>query len=231
MTKKEKKENEEEVCSTFVEGEKTIKTCGEIPKKHASKEQLMKQNKLLRNVIIIVGLIFATLIITYLILNNMKYFDAEGIQWDAVKSGSILFYHTSFKVYDDRGIHTANYNVYLRKNPRKTFNDIEFEGNLSLREMMIIESNEDFICDGDGAISVANMAQILNGMGIQVAKDPNATCDDQGRYMHVLLQPGEKTRIEQSGPTCYNIYVKDCEILEGTERFTLEALKQITKDD
>jgi len=224
------KKEENKVCETFEVnkdgGGKLVKTCGVEPKKHASKKEIAEQNKLLRNIILILGFLFLVVVGTYLIVNNMKYVDYEGIEFDAVKSGNIVFYHTVFKIYDERGIHKLNYNVYLRNSPIKLGKTVVFDGSLDMKEMMVLDSTEDFKCEGDGIISVANMVQVLGAFGTTVAKDPNATCDDQGRYMYILIQEGDETKIEQFGPACYNLYVNNCEILEVTERFILEALNE-----
>ena len=45
--------------------------------------------------------------------------------------------------------------------------------------------------------------------------------------MFVNIRGGDKTSVEQYGPSCYNINVDECEILEGTERFVLEMLNDV----
>ena len=60
-------------------------------------------------------------------------------------------------------------------------------------------------------------------LGIKVIKDPNATCDSEGKYMFLNIQPGETTKIKQTGPSCYVMEVKDCEILKATERMMVET--------
>jgi len=37
------------------------------------------------------------------------------------------------------------------------------------------------------------------------------------------------TKIEQFGTACYDIYIKNCEILEGTERFMFETLVKVNE--
>ena len=66
-------------------------------------------------------------------------------------------------------------------------------------------------------------------IGTTVIKDPNASCDTQGTYTFIQLQEGEETSIEQFGPSCYNININNCEILEGTEKFMAETLVEVQK--
>jgi len=47
--------------------------------------------------------------------------------------------------------------------------------------------------------------------------------------MFVLIQESTRTSIEQFGPACYNINIKNCEILEGTERFLADTFVEINK--
>ena len=78
--KKEKKEKEE-VCEIFeVEKkdgktkEKEVKTCGEVEKKHLSKEGAKKQEKTLRNILI--GLLIIVLLVAGIIyiFNSANHF-------------------------------------------------------------------------------------------------------------------------------------------------------------
>ena len=225
--KKNKGKDSEKVCETFeVANKKSIKTCGTMSKEHATKKQIQEQNKLLRNVIIGIIFLFLAVVGTYFIVNQMKYFEYEGMKFDVIKDGSVVFYHTSFPMF--KGVnHVSNFNIYLRNHPKRTDQNIEFVGDLHLKEKMIINSTNTFVCGGTGAISVANIVQIFDALGTEVGQDPEAECDEQGRYMYVLLVEGEETKIEQFGPSCYKLYINDCEILEVTERFIIEALKQV----
>ena len=47
--------------------------------------------------------------------------------------------------------------------------------------------------------------------------------------MFVLIQESNRTSIEQFGPACYNINIKNCEILKGTERFMIDTFVEINK--
>ena len=62
MIKKKKiKKDSEEICEVFdigkKEKEKEKKVCGAIEKKHLTKEEIKKQNKILRNILIGFGII------------------------------------------------------------------------------------------------------------------------------------------------------------------------------
>jgi hypothetical protein len=94
---------------------------------------------------------------------------------------------------------------------------------------MVINMTNDFNCNGDGIIALANLVKLYSIMGASVIKDENATCDLQGSYMFLRIENGNQTKIEQFGPACYKIYVNNCEILAGTEKFMTETFSEIIK--
>jgi len=218
------------VCEEFEVGkdgdERVVKTCGVEPKKHASKEEIAKQNKLLRNVLIIVGLIFLVTVGTYFIFNGLKYFEYNDRTWDVMQEGSVTFYHTSFPMFKN-GKQFGVYDVFLRNNPRNLDRDVEFEGKVRLREMFVLNYTSEIDCGSQGVISIANMNQIFGAMGSTIMRDDNATCDDAGRYLYANIIPSDENKIEEFGNagTCYNLYVDDCDVLEVTEKFIVEGLK------
>jgi hypothetical protein len=219
---------------------KKIKAIKKESEKPVSKEeQAKKENKIVRNLLIMVVVFMAGLLLLGLALKSSGSFKYEGIKFNVKKfcdSGPCLItYQTSLPVkIDETGTRitlpankTADYNFYLRNDPRKL--DVEFNGTLVLKKIMVLNSKDNFTCEGRGGIAGANLNQLYWILGINVIKDENATCDISGRYMLVTVQPGNKTSIEQVGPACYNINIKDCEVLEGTEKFMLETFVKINK--
>ena len=229
--KKEAKETKEKACEIFkVEknGEKTIKACGTEETRAVSKGQIKSENKILRNFLIWLGILIFVFILVFLIINSLNNFKYTGVSFSTIKEGEIIFYNSAFPLYNSStGGHIADYNVYLRNDPRK-LEGIPFEGEVKLSEILVMNSTG-FNCEGDGIIAVANFVQIFNALGIKAVKDSNATCDSQGRYMFVKLQPGNVTSIEQTGPACYNFNINNCEILKVTEKFIVETLIEINK--
>lgn len=236
-TKKKGKEGEKEkkskekVCEIFKiekNGEKTIKTCGTEETKIANKGQIKSENKMLRNFLIWLGIVVLVFIAVFLIINLTKHFEYRGLNFNVIKEGEIIFYNAAFPMYSPiTGKHVADYNIYIRNDPRK-LEDIPFEGEVKLAEILVINSTG-FNCEGDGIIAVQNFVQVFEALEVKVVKDPNATCDYLGRYMFVKLQPGDVTSIEQTGPACYNFNIDSCEILEVTERFIVETLVEVNK--
>jgi len=217
----------EEVCNVFeVEKdgrEKIVESCADVEEKPAGEKQIKEQNKILRNILIGVGIFVLFFIVGFYFTASVKNFEYNNMKFDIVKEKKITFYHTSFPMTYESG-EKAIYNLFLRKDPRK-LNEIPFEGDFVPSEMIVVNSSENFNCDGDGVIAIANFNNIFNALGTQVVNDPNASCDKYGRYIYINLQKGDKTEIKNIGKNCYNLNINNCEVLDATERFLLEALK------
>ncbi len=203
----------------------------EIDEPKISKKELEKQNKTLKNIFIGLGIFIFVIIIVSLSINSAKHFEYKGVEFNVIKEGKIIFYNAVFPEYHRiTGKHIRDYNFYLRNNPRKLEN-IPFDGEVILRKDTVINITKEFNCDGDGIIAVGNLVQVLERFGTKVIRDPEAGCDAMGgEYIFIQIREGEETSIEQFAPTCYNLYVNDCEILEVTEKFIVELLVKARKN-
>jgi len=190
------------------------------------KELRNLQNKQLKKNLIISGSIIVIFLLGFAMVNSVRSFEYKGLDFKVVKEKNLIFYNVAFPVYSPAtGSHVADYNIYLRKDPRK-LEYIPIKGGMVLKDNLVVKMEEEFNCDGDGIIAMANFVKSFKLIGTEVMKDPEAGCDDERRYVHVTIQPGNETSIEQYGPACYNINIKDCEILEGTERFIVDAFSK-----
>ncbi len=201
--------------------------------KKTTKKLIKTENKQLRNILIGLGIIIILFVAGYFYIDSIRNIEYEGVKFTTIKEegfgeeGYLILYNAKIPFYNEDGEHYRNHNVYLRNNPND-LKKIEFEGELIIKENMVINSEEEFKCEGYGNLAVANLADIYNVIGTKVIKDESATCDEQGRYMYLNLKRGNENRIEKYGPVCYNIIIKDCEVLKSTERFMIETLAKIT---
>ncbi len=227
-----KKEEITEVFEIEKEGkEKTVeihreeKTVEKIP----SKSMLNKEKKIFIGILVTMMGFVLMFAVVYLIINSSKNITVNGVSFYIDKEDMVgtTLYRTSIPVITNNKT-VADYNFYLRKDPR-ILKNIKFEGNIEVKKNMVINMTEDFICGGNGMIAVANVVKLYSVIGADVIKDPNATCNADGLYMLLRIEPGNETKVVQTGPSCYKIYVKDCEILEGTERFMLETFSTVKK--
>jgi hypothetical protein len=205
--------------------EKTIKVKGveEIPQ--TKKGQIKNQDRILKNFFITIAVFIVAILIVVLFLKSLATFEYNGVPIQMTEEYNMLFYKVTFPVYTQETL--VDYNIFLRNDPRK-LDEIPFEGDLELFEDVVVNTTEPFICDGDGAISLGNMLN-LKAIGMEVFKSPEAGCDSQGRYLFLEILPGNETKIEQYEPSCFQIYVNNCEILKATERFMLESFVQAQK--
>lgn len=230
--KKNKKKKGKKIYEIFKVGKKgkIIKTEGVVSEKKVSKGQIKEENKILRNLFILIGGILILILIGYLIIDNIKNIDYKGVSFKTVKFCDIepclILYQTTFPVISQGKL--AEYSIYIRNNP-KELDKIVFDGEMNLFDNMVISSTGDFNCDGDGIIAVANLVNFYELMGTNVFKNETLTCDDENKYAFLQIQEGNETKIEQIGESCYNIIINNCEILEGTERFMIEAFIEVNK--
>ncbi|MEK6819699.1 MAG: hypothetical protein AABY03_00685 [Nanoarchaeota archaeon] len=208
------KNGREEIIET-----KNTEILNEIP----SQMQVANENKTLRNIFITIVLLSASFLIGWFFMSNND-FEYKGITFEVVKE--IAPYRTSIPVLY-QGIET-DYNFYLRNDPRE-LEKINFDGNLNLKPFMVVNATDSLKCNGDGIISIANIANLYQIIGTQVIKDQNATCNQNGTYMFLNLVEANESRIEQYGPSCYQLSVSNCDVLKVTEKFMVETLAKVEK--
>ena len=224
--KKSTSKKKEEVHEVFEvdkgRKEKIIESEGEQEVVEVKEGQIETENKILRNVFIIVGVLFLVFLGVFFWMQSIKHFEYRGVDFDIVDTQNVRFYHTSFPLILEAK--EILYNVYLRKDPRENEKNVPIEGEILFSEKIVLNSTSSFNCEGEGVIAVANFNQIFTALGVEVIRDPNATCDLFGRFAHINLEEGNETKIERYGPRCYRFEINDCEILEATERYIIEAV-------
>lgn len=193
-----------------------------------------RENRQLKTFFISVGIFILIILLSMLIIYKMKNFEQNGVGFTIVKfcdtNPCLTTYQTSLPVTSEGK--PADYNFYLRNDPRELEKEITFEGeinlNIPMKEMVINMSSESEIdCNKDGGIAIGNLKSLYTISRINVGKNSNATCDDEGRYIFLQIQPGNETKIKQTGAACYTIEINNCEILKGTERFMIETFEKI----
>jgi len=232
MAKKKKSKNKkkEKVCEIFKiekKGKEEIKkVCGEEKTEISSEEQIKKQNKQLKQIFIGIGIVVLIFILIIFFIKSTTHFTYKGVvDFEIVKEGDLILYQTKIPIiYQGQ---PAEYNFYLRNDPRKLEKNVPIKGTLLLLNNAVINATGDFNCEGDGIIAIANLVNLYNVLGKNLIKDENASCDSLGRYTFLQIQSGNETSIEKTGPSCYNLNVNNCEILEVTERFIAAILARI----
>ncbi|MBI2056722.1 hypothetical protein HYT91_00515, partial [Candidatus Pacearchaeota archaeon] len=189
--------------------------------------QMERERKQLRNVLLGLGIFVILIIAAVFFINSIKSFEYKETKFNIVREGDLILYNTKVALFNENGEHYQNYNFFLRNDPRKS--KVDFNGELELKKLAVLNSEEEFNCDGDGIIAILNLRQLYEILGAKVIKDENAACDSEGKYMYINLKEGEKTKIEQTGSACYDILINNCEILEGTEKFMVETFAKVNE--
>ncbi len=196
-----------------------------------NKEQIKNEKKILKTVMLVVGLV-AFAFIAYMTFSYFTAnFEYKGVKFSMISDEWVgILYNTKIPViYNGTNV---DYNFYLRKDPRITTKEIDFDGNLTIKSLMVINSTAELNCNGDGIIALANLQTLYKVIGTTVGRAPNATCDSLRRYAYVNVEASNETKIIETTPACYTIKVNNCEILAATERYMIETfvkLKKITR--
>jgi len=214
---KDSKGNTKEKLLPFAEEEKKI-----LP------EEEKNQEKILYYFFIAIGIFFILGLLLFYVSNSSKSFSYKGIKFNIIKQGKITFYNTQF--HKSFGKKNTNYNIFLRNDPR-ILGKIPFKGGLNFSHLLFVNVGKNLACNGDGTIAIANMAQIFGFMGTKLVTvdNSNETCDKSGRYLFAKVQSSNRTDVEEFAPNCYDLNVKNCEVLKPTEKFTLEYYLKYVK--
>jgi hypothetical protein len=198
-------------------------------KKKISKQE-QKQNNILKNVLLICGIVIVLIVFLYGYAQSQIHFNYEGIEFEAVNVGNsdnpLLMYETRTLLPSNEG---APFGFRLRTKPSE-LKRVEFE-NLENFELMKINGYQykdgNFNCEGYGLIAIENLKRTFEKMGTPLVFDENETCDEEGRYNYFYLVYGDKTEIKEIGNHCYELVIEgndeSCEILEATEKLMVEV--------
>lgn len=215
------------------EGEQTMGVEERIPKV----ERFKKENKILRNFFIFIGVFILIIFFIVFAVNDFSlrttgktigigtHFTYKGVEFNMIKEGELIFYQTSFPIMYNGN--PTEYNIYLRNDPRDLEKKVPAKGTLASLDDTVINITQEFDCDGDQVIAVANIVNLYSAIGKTLVRNETMGCDPLGRYRYITIQPGNTTSVEMVGPNCYDININDCKILEGTERFIVGMLVRI----
>jgi len=229
--KAKKKTKKKEVCNTFNisdgKKEKSAVSCGSIEEKHASKKQIKNFSKTLGIVLAFLAFLFLLFFVIYYISASSKTVNFKGVEYTKLQVGEVLFYHAQIPYLKD--LEGTKYNVYLRSNPKEISKKIPLDGeDISWKQLVVTNySTNGLVCEGYSIIAQANFNQILKeGIGLTLLSNNTVSCDEENRYMYLSIEAGDETKIEKIGESCYRLEFTNCEILEVTERFLLEAISK-----
>lgn len=185
----------------------------------------------------IAGFIVIASVITWFLVNNssISHFDYRGVKFDIENKKGNILYKTSLPVTSTNEktgkVTSGDYSFYLINDPRK-LERINFYGDIVFMKGLVLNITNEFKNCNAGINEVQNLLKLYDLYGTKVIKNETAGCDDlYGTYSWANIRKGNKTEITEWGLKggCYNIYIHNCELSQGVERFILENLVEINK--
>ena len=178
-------------------------------------------------------LIFA-ISFTYWLIQESKKFEYNGLKFEKIMFGDIPLYRAKIPLFDSLRNLVANYNLYLRNDPRK-LKDILVTGEIRLMKNVVIAADENLICE-DEAIAGSSLKGFLTNVvrtnvfiGTTEKSKSNsnliyADCNSD-KFSTLIIETADKTEIVQAGQNCYKIKISNCEIMGAVEKFMVELYK------
>lgn len=213
-------------------------TVEKIEEEDVGKGVKSNEEKTLIWFVVVVGIVFALVLVPYFWSESSKTFELDGIDWvieDYAEPVGEIFHGRFVSLTNDN----LNYNVFFRTDPRT--NDVEISGKLDefWSHEIISLSPEIDACRGDLSRSMSDLSGFLRqGVGANVIESGSTirsvanetgrkffTCHDAVKKTVVIVEIGER-RIVQSEvfPSCYTIYAKDCEDSGVIEKFITQSV-------
>jgi hypothetical protein len=209
-----------------------------VEEESVSKTVKSSEEKTLTWLVVIVGIVFAAVLVPYFFSESSKSFEFGGVDWvieDYAEPVGEIFHGRFVSLTND----ALNYNVFFRTDPRT--NDAEVVGKLDdfWSHEVISWSPEVEACRGDLSRVMLDLGSFLKqGVGASVldtgftdeeaAKNTNSnflTCHDAIERTVVIVEIGERGIVQSSvNPSCYTIYAEDCEDSGVVEKFMTQAV-------
>ena len=216
------------------EEKEEIEMEGELPKKSV----IEHEERQLVWFFVIVGIVFAIVLVSYFGAESVKAFEFGGVDWRVEEYAEPLgiIYHGQFMALNGANM---EFNIFLRNDPRT--NDVFTEGNfIDFNYGGIISwSDEIEACRGEVSRAMADVgAFIITGIGVgkleTATTNPEVSDISDRKYVDcssdlnktvVVVQKGESSVIQDSDNShCYVINVADCNDVAPMEKFITKTI-------
>ncbi len=203
----------------------------ETAEKPIEEDITKKENLILRNFFICVGLIILVIAIIVFSVNRLNYFKFEGIEFNKEKYGNLLFYRTFIPVkYSDGAtgnVVSTEYNFRLRNDPRELKSKVPVIGNIYFRKNIVLDvTTKELFCDGDWNLAFGDIQSRFGILDMNVLVKNETMNYSSNDFIFITINKVNETptEIRQMDEYHYQMNVNDCEILPAEERLMLEAL-------
>ena len=157
----------------------------------------------------------------------MTSFEYQGSRFTKINYGELRMYHVVFPLYQSvTGQHVADFNLYLRSDPR-TLEHISVPEDFQLTRKLVLTGDADKILCEDNGIAFGNLANAFKNIWqVPVIANTSLKCDPQETEgaTYLILKETNVSSIEKTGNHCYTLNINNCEVLNVTERFIIESM-------
>ncbi|MFH1521779.1 MAG: hypothetical protein ABIF18_02360 [archaeon] len=203
-------------------------------------KQLKNEDRQLLWFFIIIGIIFATVLVSYFGAESLKSFEYAGVDWMIEDYENLRIYHGMFIALNNANL---NYNIFLRGDPRE--NDVPTEGTFDKFKYggIISITPEVDRCRGELSRVMLDLGAFLKqGVGVgpltsgstdeSVANESGrrfAQCGNVHDRALVIIELGASSVTQdRSNPYCYIIRASDCNDVSSVERFMVKTIEDFT---
>lgn len=203
------------------------------------KEKSEKRSEMDKQLKWVIGMMIAVVVIAiiiYFIVQGKSKFYYGGLDFEKVMYDKLLLYHAKIPITSQTGAVVANYNLFLRNDPRH-LEDINVSGKIRLKTKTIVslDPEAETGCT-DAGLTGASFFSFLKYAGIQAGlaySDKNysllmnksfVNCDTNTSASVIMIEKGDRNEVRQEKQDCYVIEFKDCDILKATERFMVAMI-------
>src|SRR3990172_4334562 len=160
-----------------------------------------EQKKTLKTILIVITIILADFVVAFFVLMGAGgSFEYRGVDFTRVSfcdagPPCLVTYNTKVPIeYEGK---PANYNFYLRNDPRKLEKEVVFYGDLLLKKDMDMKITFNTSCGGYEKIALENFLNLHKIVGINITSEEDISCDLLGNRMNVLIEGGNETIVRQ----------------------------------
>lgn len=176
------------------------------------------------------GILILIILIVLYIKGSMNRFEYGGFEFEKIMYDKLQLYYSKIPVMNSAGQTVANYNLYLRNDPR-TLRNIPINGTIRLTVKSIVSIDESMEGCSDNGIAGVTLGTFFKAAGINavyastdktIAEERNisyATCEDKSEYTVIVIKRADENSIIKENEKCYSINFKDCDIIKAVERF------------
>ncbi|MBT6690131.1 hypothetical protein HN903_03810 [archaeon] len=206
--------------------------------KNIGKSVRDNENRQLIWFFVVVGIVFAGVLVPYFWIESSKNFEYVGADWLVEDYDYLKIFHGRFLSFGNPNLH---YNIFLRIDPRD--NDVSTTGvfdTFKYGGVVSLSSGVDK-CRGEIGRGVFDLSAFLRqGVGVEVLESGStdefiaieedrrfATCDTVLDRTLVIVEIGEEAEVfkDEKNPYCYTIIAKDCEDISGIEKFMVKSIE------